>query len=275
MREHSIVIGGSMAGLLTARVLSDRYARVTLIDRDTFPAVGEHRRGVPQSVHTHGLLAGGRRVMDRLFAGLSDELLAAGAVPGDVLAESRWYLLGGRLSRCASGLEGLLLSRPLLEGVVRERVRKIRNLAIIEDCVVESLAVSGDKRRVIGVGSAQETVPADLVVDASGRGSQTPAWLEANGYPKPEEERVRIAMGYTTRLFRRSLEDLNVDGAVVIPPTRDGRQGGAMLAQEGQYERRRSPARRSLWWSQVCRIRSRTSLKRWAPTTSTASWPTR
>src|SRR5580693_6006701 len=93
-REHAIVIGGSIAGLLAARVLSDRYERVTVIDRDTSSAVGEHRHGVPQSVHTHALLFSGRRVMDRLFAGLSDELLAAGAVPGDVLADTRWYFEG-------------------------------------------------------------------------------------------------------------------------------------------------------------------------------------
>jgi len=232
-RDHALVIGGSMGGLLAARVLADRYEHVTLIDRDAFPAVGENRRGVPQGVHTHGLLFSGRCVMDRLFAGLSDELLAAGAVPRDVLAGSRWYFEGGSLSRCASGLEGLLLSRPLLEGVVRERVRKIRNLTMIENCAAESLAVSDDKLRVIGVRASKETIPTDLVLDASGRGSHSPAWLEANGYPKPEEERVQIGMGYTTRVFRRSLEDINGDGAVVIPPTRDGKRGGVMLAQEG------------------------------------------
>ena len=58
--EHVLVIGGSMAGLLAARVLSERYQRVTLIDRDAFPAVGQQRRGVPQGVYTHGLLCSGR-----------------------------------------------------------------------------------------------------------------------------------------------------------------------------------------------------------------------
>jgi hypothetical protein len=127
----------------------------------------------------------------------------------------------------------LLLSRPLLEGIIRQRVRKIRNLTMTEKCPVESLAVSDDKARVKGIRTAKETVPADLVLDASGRGSHSPVWLEANGYPKPQEECVQVAMGYTTRLFRRSLEDINGDGAVVIPATRDGKRGGVMLAQEG------------------------------------------
>jgi hypothetical protein len=88
------VVAASGRDCLWARGLPALVAergRVTVVDRDTFPAVGEHRRGVPQGIHTHGLLSSGRRVMDRLFAGLSDELLAAGAVPGDVLADSRWY----------------------------------------------------------------------------------------------------------------------------------------------------------------------------------------
>lgn len=232
-REHAILIGGSMAGLLAAKVLSDRYRHVTLIDRDTFPAVGQQRRGVPQGVHTHGLLCSGRRVMDRHFPGLSDELLAAGAVPGDVARDARWHFEGGCLSKCSSDLEGLLLSRPLLEGTIRQRVRNTPNLTVIEDCVVESLAATGDKCRITGVRTAKETIDADLVVDASGRASHSPAWLESLGYSKPQEERVEVGIGYTTRLFRRSLDQLDGDGAVIIPPTPEGKRGGVMLAQEG------------------------------------------
>src|ERR1041385_5533704 len=115
MGKQAIVIGGSMAGLLAARVLADRYDHVTLIERDTFPAIGEQRRGVPQGVHTHGLLASGRRVLERLLPGFSKQCVEAGAIPGDVLANSRWHFEGGVLAKCASGLEALLLSRPLLE----------------------------------------------------------------------------------------------------------------------------------------------------------------
>jgi hypothetical protein len=104
--KHAVVIGGSMAALLAARVLSDWYEHVTVIDRDAFPMVGGHRRGVPQSVHTHGLLASGHYVMNRLFPSLGDDLLAAGAVAADVRAK-----LGGidgsrpasrRLHSCSS-----------------------------------------------------------------------------------------------------------------------------------------------------------------------------
>jgi 2-polyprenyl-6-methoxyphenol hydroxylase-like FAD-dependent oxidoreductase len=240
-RKHALVIGGSMGGLVAARVLSDHFEQVTLIDRDTFPECGRHRRGVPQSVHTHGLLASGRRVLEHLFPGISDELIERGVPAGDILADSRWFFEGACLSRCVSGLNGLLLSRPLLEGTVRKRLFTISNVKRIENRVVEGLTATSDNRRVTGVcvqasddkQRGAETIPADLVVDSTGRGSHSPAWLESIGFAKPEEEKVEVAIAYTTRLFRRRGDHLNGDSAVVIPPTPEGKRGGVMLAQEG------------------------------------------
>src|SRR5215470_4254922 len=128
--DHAIVIGGSIAGLLAARVLSTHFGRVTLLERDLFPAVGENRRGVPQGRHTHGLLAGGKQVLDRLFPGLGDELVGAGAIPTDISADMRWFFEGGCLSREHHGLDGLLMSRPFLEGNVRRRVMAIPNVTV-------------------------------------------------------------------------------------------------------------------------------------------------
>jgi 2-polyprenyl-6-methoxyphenol hydroxylase-like FAD-dependent oxidoreductase len=232
-RKHAIVIGGSMAGLLAARVLSDHFEWVTLLERDAFPPVGQQRRGVPQGVHTHGLLASGREVLEKLFPGLTAELVGSGAVPGDLVREGRWFHEGACLCRFPSGLEGLLLSRPFLEGAVRSRVLRISNLKVIEDCTVEGLLTDENKLRVTGVRTTKDSFTADLVVDASGRGSHSPAWLEAIGYPRPEEEKVQIAVGYSTRLFRRRHDHLNGDLAAVIPPTPEGKRGGVMLAQEG------------------------------------------
>jgi len=233
-RKLAIVIGGSMGGLVAARVLSDHFEQVTLLDRDKFPEVGQQRRGVPQGVHTHGLLASGRRVLENLFPGICTELIGRGAPSGDLLADSRWFCEGGCLSRRSSGLNGLLLSRPLLEGTVRRRLFAISNIKVIENSVVEGLAAADNNRRVTGVRlqGGGETIPADLVVDATGRGSHSPAWLESIGSAKPEEEKVEVAIAYTTRLFRRRAGHLNGDSAVVIPPTPKGKHGGVMLAQE-------------------------------------------
>jgi flavin-dependent dehydrogenase len=98
---------------------------------------------------------------------------------------------------------------------------------------VERIVACADSFRVNGIQIAGEVVPADLVVDASGRGSHSPQWLEALGYRKPQEDRVEIALGYTTRFFRRRPQDLNGDSGAVIPPTPHGKQGGVMLVQEG------------------------------------------
>ena len=230
---HAIVIGGSMGGLLAARVLSECCQRVTLLERDEFPPIGVQRRGVPQGRHTHGLLASGREVLERLFPGISNELMAAGALRGDIVEDSRWFNEGACLTRFKSGLEGLLMTRPLLEGTVRQRLLSLPNIETRQNFQVEGLVVSDDRRHVTGVKGGGAELAADLVVDTTGRGSRTPQWLEAMGYPKPVEERVQVDLAYTTRFFRRDPTHLNGDFAVIIPPTPSGKRGGVMLAQEG------------------------------------------
>ncbi len=232
VRNHAVVIGGSMAGLLATRVLADHFDRVTLMERDHYPVTGANRRGVPQGKHTHGLLASGRQIVEGLFPGISRSLMDGGAVACDVCRDGIWFHEGGCLSRFLGDLEGLVMSRPFFEWQVRERVRRLGNVMIAEGCSVDGLLMDDERRRVVGVRTDSGTVPADLVVDASGRGSPSPRWLAEFGYPKPPEERVEVALAYTTRWFRR-----RADGAsppiVVIPPTAQGKRGGVMLAQEG------------------------------------------
>jgi len=232
-RGHAVVIGGSMAGLLAARVLSEFYGRVTIVERDVLPGARENRRGVPQGRHTHALLASGCRALETLFNGISDQLVADGAVPNDVVATSRWFMEGGCHSRFRSGLDALMMSRPFLEAEVRKRVRALTRVQFREGCEIAGLVATADKSRVTGLRIAGETLVADLVVDASGRGSKSPEWLEELGYGKPEEQRVEVALAYTSRFFRRQPTDLNGDLAIVIPPTPEGKRGGVMLAQEG------------------------------------------
>jgi 2-polyprenyl-6-methoxyphenol hydroxylase-like FAD-dependent oxidoreductase len=114
--KHAVVLGASLAGLATARVLADAYERVTVLDRDRFPVAGGHRKGVPQSRHAHGLLASGRAALEELFGGLTDELAAAGAPVGDLQADVRWYNDGLLLRQAPAGFTALMASRPLLEG---------------------------------------------------------------------------------------------------------------------------------------------------------------
>ena len=110
--EHAVVIGASMAGLLAARVLTDAYERVTVIDRDDLPDGLEGRRAVPQGRHAHALLPHGQACLDRLWPGFSDELIAAGAASFTALDEMRLILGGHELARASTGVRSLFASRP-------------------------------------------------------------------------------------------------------------------------------------------------------------------
>jgi 2-polyprenyl-6-methoxyphenol hydroxylase-like FAD-dependent oxidoreductase len=203
--DRAVVLGASLAGLLAARVLADAYGQVTVLDRDQLPETPMHRRGVPHGRHIHALAARGQQALEELLPGLTAELVAHGAPTGDMLANGRFYFSGHRLRQAHTGLVLLCASRPLLESHVRARVRAIPNLRLLDSCDVLGLATTPDGRRVTGArvlrradGSAEEVLAADLVVDATGRGSRTPIWLQALGYTPPDEEQVRIGLGYAT-----------------------------------------------------------------------------
>ena len=114
---HAVVLGASMAGLLTARVLSESYDHITVVERDELPAGPEHRRGVPQSRHLHVLLARGTSILEDLFPGFVSEAAIAGASTADALARTRLMVSGYRLLQRDVGLQTVLAGRPLVEGV--------------------------------------------------------------------------------------------------------------------------------------------------------------
>ena len=238
--ERAVVIGASIAGLLAARVLADSYGQVTVIDRDELPETPAHRRGIPHGRHLHALAARGQQALEELLPGLTAELVADGARAGDMLGDARFYLSGHRLRQARSGLVLLCASRPLLEHHVRARVGTLPNLRYLDRCDVVGLVTSPDRRRVVGArvlrradGSAEELLDADLVVDASGRGSRTPAWLEALGYAPPPQEQVRIGLGYATRTYRLPAKALDGDLAVLVAATPEHPRTGAMQRLEG------------------------------------------
>jgi 2-polyprenyl-6-methoxyphenol hydroxylase-like FAD-dependent oxidoreductase len=238
--EHAVVLGAGMAGLLAARVLSDAYDRVTVIERDPLPAAAAHRRGVPQGRHAHLLVPAGTRVLDELFEGLFDDLAAAGVPVVREYAEFRFAPGGGRpLRLLGRPVEPFLCqsSRPCLEAYVRARVRGLPNLEVIDRCEVVDLTTSAARDRVTGVrlrravGGAEETLGADLVVDATGRGSRAPVWLAALGYERPRREQLAINLMYASWHLRLPPEAL--DAKVVGIGAHPSRPTGMVLfAQE-------------------------------------------
>ena len=236
--ERAITIGASMSGLLAARVLADYYREVIVLDRDTFPPHGEDRKGVPQGRHVHALLASGLEVLEDFFPGFTEELIQQGGTKADA-SRVRWFDNGGYHARC-TGLEALMVSRPRLEGHVRSRLLELPNVRVMENCDVQSLVTEGEENRVAGVQvirhvggtAAEDVLRADLVADASGRGSKTPVWLEELGFPKPQEEAIHVALGYSTRIYRRHSQQLDGDAAMIVVPTPPGRRGAVILSIE-------------------------------------------
>jgi 2-polyprenyl-6-methoxyphenol hydroxylase-like FAD-dependent oxidoreductase len=239
--RHAIVIGASVGGLLAGRALVDYYDEVTLVDRDALPLGPEPRKGVPQGRHTHGLLARGRGVLEQLFPGFTAEMVADGAVSGDVADAVLWFNHGFYLHNAHSNLFGLAISRPTLECGVRRRLLQFPNVKIRQRCDVLELIYDHGRNRVTGIQVAPrdgsggvETINADLVVDASGRGSRSPSWLEALGYAKPREEQIKVNIGYKTRLYRRRQEDLHGKMGAIIAACQPDWRFGVILAQEGE-----------------------------------------
>src|ERR1700757_1725499 len=128
----AVVIGGRLAGLCAARVLSDVFENVTIIERDASPSAPEFRQGVPQARHVHNLLARGLREFESFFPGFEARMRERGAV-----SVERGWGTGtagphGWARRTHSGLLQLYASRPLIEGTVREFCQTLPNVAFLE-----------------------------------------------------------------------------------------------------------------------------------------------
>lgn len=147
--EIAVVLGGSIGGLLAARVLSETFTDVIVLERAELPDEPVPRPGVPQGNHAHGLLAGGLQALEELFPGLSDELARAGCPSGDNLDDVAWIFAGRRLARGRSGVGGMTLSRPLLEECVRRRVLSRPNVRMRTGVRATGLVMRGG--RVTGV----------------------------------------------------------------------------------------------------------------------------
>lgn len=214
--ERAVVLGASMGGLVAARVLADFFETVTVVERDALPDNAGVRRGVPQARHLHVLLLRGAQILDELFPGFLDDLVAQG-VPvwndGDL---SKMHLSfgghevirSGTLPTGPSELAVYSPSRTLLEWQVRQRLRAIANVTILECHDAAEVTSTADRSRITGVrvvhrdGGAERLLTADVVMDATGRGARTPALLQSLGYGRPVEENIVMHTTYVSQLLR-------------------------------------------------------------------------
>ncbi|WP_106618248.1 FAD-binding monooxygenase [Saccharothrix carnea] len=232
-----------MAGLLTARVLAEFYGEVVVVDRDDLSEVsGTPRNSVRQGGHAHALLARGLRVLEELYPGVTDELVGLGMPIGDLGGNMRWFFNGKQIAKVHTGLSTVSLVRPLLEGHVRSRTAALPGVVFRDRTDILGLVTTPDRARVTGVrvqaqdGDTTEVVEADLVLDTTGRGSRTPAWLEELGYERAPEEKIKIGLSYVTQHYRLP-EDLLGDDVACIPVATPSHPRGAVFSRAcGRYQ---------------------------------------
>lgn len=242
--RHAVVLGGSLAGLVTARVLADHYEEVTLIERDAYPDTTEARKGIPQANHVHGLLARGREILEELFPGVQDEMIAAGAPVVDIANEIAWFTPAGWGVRFPSDIMVLAFTRPMLDLHVRRRLAQHPRVTILDNTDVVRLLPGSEEHRLDGVlicprvsesdRRVAAELRADLVVDTTGRASRAPRWLDDLGYETPEEIVIDAHLAYASRLYRIPE---NFDGdwqcAYVQAAPPDQKRGAILFKVEG------------------------------------------
>lgn len=241
--KRAVVIGGSVAGLITAGVLAKHFDEVTVIERDAYPEAPGFRKGVPQGSHAHGLSVMGYKTIVKMFPGLPAWLEQGGALMGlDAGRVLRAHQYGAYSIQAESGTRVTVASRALLDWALRQELATLPNIRYLTEHSAVGLAADSTNQTVTGVhvqpkaeGAESFLIESDFVVDASGRGSQLPKWLEQLGYSRPEESEVRVNVGYATRIFKRSTPDTTPPNLyLIVQPPPKGKRLAAIFPTEGQ-----------------------------------------
>ena len=239
---RAVVLGASLAGLLAARVLSEHFDEVVLLERDQLPGGAAPRKGTPHAVHPHGLLARGLQVLEELFPGFTAALVKRGGLLGDLQRDAAFEANRRRFASGVAGLPALCASRLAIEAEIRQRVLSMAGVRVV--CGTDVKTPEFEAGRVVAanhvVDGVEYSLPANLVIDCTGRGSRAPQWLRSWGLQAAEEERVDIGICYTSAYFKRNggcaigpgLDKVATFGAV----TNEQPRPGVLLAQEPERE---------------------------------------
>jgi 2-polyprenyl-6-methoxyphenol hydroxylase-like FAD-dependent oxidoreductase len=241
--QSAIVIGGSLAGLMAARVLADHFEHVTILERDPIGDLPALRKSVPQASHAHALFLGGQQVMSRLYPGLEEKLLGFGGVRARAGIEFAVLTPGGKAYSFGGGVKeprdlGFQIyyqSRSLLEHCVRVCTLEAPNVSLETGVTVQRLACRDG--RIRGVTYVQNedmsVMDADFVVDAGGRGSHTPRWLTELGFAPPEETKITVDFAYSSAKFHLPAYAEPERAWIAIGPGPHYPKAGFLIANEG------------------------------------------
>jgi 2-polyprenyl-6-methoxyphenol hydroxylase-like FAD-dependent oxidoreductase len=223
IEKKALVIGGSIAGLLSARILSDFFDEVLIIEKDQKSPKDLSRTGVPQGLHGHALLKSGEEILTELFPGIVDELITDGSVQSDFTRELAWNHHGSWKMKYHAGISIIQQSRPFLEWHIKRRLEMIPNVNFIYEAVAKRLLMNTEHSEVKGIEIQKEGEPitpllADFVVDASGAGSSTANWLQLLDFEPPKKTEVRVNLFYASRIFSSLSIPKNDWGNLLVYP---------------------------------------------------------
>ena len=236
--HHAIVIGGSITGLLASHSLAHHFQQVTIIERDTYPLDPQPRSGVPQSRFLHVLLQRGQLILEELFPGLTDELVSYGAPLLNDAQDICFFSQYGTAKKEASSIRTISPTRGLLDWTIRQRLLQRSNIQFLDGCQVTSLVSTSDQKGIGGVhlqtADGAQTLMANLVIDASGKMSKAPQWLQTLGYKAPRETFLDAHIGYVHRMYERP-ENPAVEwqAAVIWPSLPDQTRSAIVFPVEG------------------------------------------
>jgi 2-polyprenyl-6-methoxyphenol hydroxylase-like FAD-dependent oxidoreductase len=242
--KRAIVIGAGVSGLSAAQALADHFEQVIILERDKLTSGAFPRPGAPQGKQAHGLLGGAIKALKNLFPGFERDLVQAGAVPVNP---------GSEILLEFSGMDPFPLrdwnwliygqSRPLIELVMRRRVEQQGNITLRSGCRVLALVGTPEGTLVSGVQcetalGGQETISADLVIEASRHGALTLSFLKSKCLPLPEETTIGVDIRYATGLFTLSPQALGQFKAIVTFPKapEDVRYGYLLPVEKNRHQ---------------------------------------
>ena len=234
MLDKAIVIGGSIAGLLAAHVLSNHFQEVVIVEKDNYADDNKVRIGTPQANHIHLLLVKGREILEEFFPELERDLMADGANKIDFLNDGRYLLPSGWAQKFHSGITTFTCTRTLLENTIRKQIQKNSKIKIEKNTII---SLTLEKLNKIGLETSDgKKIHGNLIVDCTGRNTKSPSWLETIGYPKIKETRVDSFVGYATRRYILPKNDRKWKMLVILNrPTTNPRTGVIYPIEDGKW----------------------------------------